>query len=418
MKILLLASNFPPDHGGGYGQVAGAFADGLAQRGHHITVQTRTISSSNPTPITNGELPILRTLRDIRHGMSPGDLYRNTLHNAREFRKSLRVIRPDVILSCGNEGIGFQVYHEALSAQHQAGVPCLTYLGDTWLAQAWRSLPKYDPWIDFARGGRRRGFNRVLKRALGRIGSLRGLITTDKPLHFQPVTAISRFVVDDLRAAGAPVADSVPMTYVPLDRAYFREGQPIGPDGTRSSVLRALFVSRVEPLKGPDVAISAVAGAVKQGANVTLTIAGLGLEKMKPVLQQQAQNLSIADRVTFAGTPSSPELVNLYRRHDVFLFPSRIVEGLGLVNCEAQACGLPIIGTADSGAAEVIRHEETGFRIAIDDVESMARHLGQLARDRLLWEHLSKNAMDSAKRFHPDRILDVLETALHDTVRS
>lgn len=418
MKILLLASNFPPEHGGGYGQVAGAFANGLAQRGHDITVLTRTISTRHPLQNTEGGRRILRTLRDVRHGMSPGDIYRNTLHNAREFQKSLRVSQPEVIFSCGNEGIGFQVYHEALAAHHQAGVPCLTYLGDTWLAQAWRSLPNYDPWIDFARGGRRPGFNRLLKRALGRLGSLRGLITPHKPPHFQPVTAISQFVVDDLRAAGAPVANNVPMTYVPLDRAYFLDGEPIGPDGSRSPALRAVFVSRVERLKGPDAAISAVALAVKNGANVTLTIAGLGLETMKPELQQQAEKLGIPDRVTFAGTPSSTELVNLYRRHDVFLFPSRIVEGLGLVNCEAQACGLPIIGTADSGAAEVIHDGKTGFRVAMDDVESMARHLGRLASDRLLWEQLSKNAMDSSKRFHPDRILDVLESALRAMVRA
>jgi glycosyltransferase involved in cell wall biosynthesis len=330
-------------------------------------------------------------------------------------RETIRRLHPDVVFSCGSDGIGFSTYHAAIDGR----VASLTYLGDTWLGQAWRCLPAYDPWVDVATGGRRPGFRKFLKRSLAYAGRFRGLLFSEKPPRFAPVTVISPFVLDDLRASGAPAPEKVPFTYVPLNRAFFNEqNEPIGHDDSHSSSLRALFVSRVEKLKGPDTAIAGVAAAVKSGVDVQLTIAGMSLEKLRPELEMQGRELGILDRIAFAGTPPLEELIKLYRGHDVFLFPSRIVEGLGLVNCEAQACGLPIIGTADSGAAEVIRHGETGFRIAINDQEAIGRHLGELAADRGLWERMSAKALESAKRFHPERILDTLEAALYDVVQA
>lgn len=358
------------------------------------------------------DIHVLRTLHSISNRLSPFHTLRRSIENVNSVREAVNRLSPDIILSCGSDGIGFNTYHAAISMNR----PSLTYLGDTWLTQAWRSLSNYDPWIDIARGGRRPGINRVFKRGLGWIGQVcSGLIRNETPPRFAPVTAISQFVLDDLRSALPPMQHlgDVPFTYVPLDHSFFgADGEPVGHDGSRATAFRAIFVSRVEKLKGPDVALAAVAEAVKYGVNVTLTIAGMQIEAMRPELELLAGSLGIHDRVRFAGTPDTTGLIQLYRSHDVFLFPSRIVEGLGLVNCEAQACGLPIIGTADSGAAEVIQHNETGFRVAINDHEAMANHLGELANDRSLWERLSANALKSAKRFHPETILDTLEAAL------
>jgi glycosyltransferase involved in cell wall biosynthesis len=412
MKVLMIAAHCPPYHNGGYGAVARAFAEGLAGRGHDVRIVTQ-----EPRGDRIGDepsVPVDRTLEAVRPGDSPRKLFRTAIVNTVVVRDRIQTWKPDVVFSCGSDGIGFNTYHTAISS----AVPSLTYLGDTWLAQAWRSLPNYDAYVDMARGGRRSGINRRIKRAIGWLGRRASLIDAELPPRFAPVTAISPFVVDDLRAAGAPVPATVPMSYIPLSHDYFNEdGEPIGPDRSSSAAFRALFVSRMEPLKGPDAAIAGVAAAVHAGHNVTLTMAGIRMAAMQPELTAQAESLGIAGRVCFAGTPGACELRDLYRSHDVFLFPSRIVEGLGIVNCEAQACGLPIIGVADSGAAEAIRHAETGFRIAIDDTAAMGRYLGELASNRGLWQSLSANALHNAKRFHPDRIIDTIEQALKDAIQ-
>jgi glycosyltransferase involved in cell wall biosynthesis len=168
----------------------------------------------------------------------------------------------------------------------------------------------------------------------------------------------------------------------------------------------------MERAKGPDVALRAVAHAVSRGADVRLTFAGLMIEQARCALEAEAKALGIADRVTWAGTPNNEELAALYRAHDVFLFPSRIVEGLGVVNCEAAACGLPIIGTAHSGSAEVIVPGETGFRVESDDAIAMGVHLVRLHADRDLLERLSASATRFARRFLPGPIIDELEAEL------
>ncbi|CAN5207691.1 hypothetical protein BH11PLA2_BH11PLA2_44430 [soil metagenome] len=411
MKILCLAAHYPPYHAGGYGAVAHAFCEGLQQRGHFVAVLTRKPEGDAVGP--EPKLPVLRSLATVQPGKSPWRLFANSRRNFLIVNDLLGDDDFDVVFSCGSDSMGFNTYRTAIYSS-----PSLTYLGDTWLAQAWRNLPAYDPYIDMARGGRKPGLGRFLKRCLGFLGCARFLRRSARPNTWGAVTVISQFVLDDLKASGAPVPNNVPFTYVPLDRSFFdTHGEPVGHDGPPSTPLRALFVSRMEPLKGPDVAIAGVAAAVKVGHDVTLTLAGMRIEDMRKELQMQAETLGIADRVTLAGTPSKAELLQHYRHHDVFLFPSRIVEGLGLVNCEAQACGLPIIGVADSGAAEVIHHGVTGFRIAKNDSDAMGRHLGELAKNRELWQTMSANALQSAKRFHPDTILDTLEAALLAVVR-
>lgn len=410
MKILCLASCYPPDHPGGYGLVARGFCEGLAARGHDMKVLTRRGSAGDGGPV-----PVQRTLMPVERGLKLTDMVRNSMRNVKCVNQYISQYKPEMILSCGSDGFGYNTYHAAMNA----GVPGLTYLGDTWLTQAWRSLPGYDPLVDVASGGRKPGAGRAVKKLMGRWLKARGLLVAERPERLGPLAVISRFVLDDLRAAGAPVPAEVPILHVPLNRAFFTEqGLPLGHGGRRGPGFRALFVSRVEPLKGPDVAVAAVAQAVQRGLDARLTIAGFAADAMRQELHDQARALGIADRIDFAGTPPLVELIELYRGHDVFLFPSRIVEGLGMVNCEAQACGLPIIGTADSGAAEVIINGDTGFRVPVNDPTAMAARMLELAESPERWQRMSAMALQSACRFHPDGVLDRLERVLEAAVRA
>jgi glycosyltransferase involved in cell wall biosynthesis len=253
----------------------------------------------------------------------------------------------------------------------------------------------------------------LFKRALGAYGRWCGLFDSDRPGTFAPVAALSRFVLDDLRRSDAPVRDDAKVIPICLHREFLgSHGEVVGHGGTRTRRLRALFVGRMERPKGPDVAVRALAHSVELGADVLLTFGGLLIDRARSDLEAEARALGVADRITWAGTPAVADLVELYRAHDVFLFPSRIIEGLGIVNCEALACGLPIIGTAHSGSAEVIIPGETGYRVDKDDPASMGRRLAELHADRPLLERLSKSATRFAHRYLPDTIIDQLESEL------
>ncbi len=95
------------------------------------------------------------------------------------------------------------------------------------------------------------------------------------------------------------------------------------------------------------------------------------------------------------------ELPDLYRRADVFVFPS-LSEGMGLVALEAMACGCPVIVSAN-GPAEVVRNGIDGLVVPAGDHEAIRAALEQLYRAPELRERMSQAAQEQAAKFSWDR---------------
>jgi glycosyltransferase involved in cell wall biosynthesis len=325
-------------------------------------------------------------------------------------REAVRRFTPDLIYCHGNDGVGFQVYHTALSC----GVPTLTTVGDSWLASAWRDLARYDPWHAVASGRSQSLWKRRVKAVIRAFGRVAGCHLSERPQVFGPVMVISTFLHRDLAQSGAPIgAHKVDVCRPILPERFFTPGgAAIGRPPGRTPALRALFVGRIELLKGPDTALAAVARAVAGGVDVTLTVAGLEVDDTRRVLEAQADKLGLSNRVHWVGTPSDDVLIHLYQTHDVLLFPSRIVEGFGLVTAEAMACGMPVIGSVRSGAADIIRAGETGFAVDPEDVPGIARAITRLATDSDLLERLAAAAMMAATEHHPDSVIARIESAI------
>ncbi len=123
-----------------------------------------------------------------------------------------------------------------------------------------------------------------------------------------------------------------------------------------------LFVGRLQPLKGPDVAIRTLAALdgllPDDGIPTRLVIvggpSGNGLGTSDPAsLLRLAESLGIKDRVAVLRARPQPELAAIYRAADVVLMPSRS-ESFGLVALEAQASGTPVVAAAAGGLVHVI----------------------------------------------------------------
>lgn len=414
MKILAISNFFPPYHAGGYGLLCYRLVSGLQRRGHAVTVLTtdphefaRVDAGAGHSDTFSGK--VIRRLQLIPATDSRA-VVRKTLHNHRAIRETLR--EPfDLIYCFSMDEIGFDVYHTALAS----GIPAVTVVGDTWLAQAWRNLPLYDPWTGLLHPRKRGLPRRAAATALRAVGNRLGLSTGASPLHYCTSQSISRFLHDDLQQSGAPVGSRCAVVPIPLPREYFDDrGRPVGHSGERAPELRALFVGRMELLKGPDTAIQAVAEATRRGADVTLTLTGLRSRagEVGQQLDELSRQLRVDNRVRWVEAPDTTSLIEVYRHHDVFLFPSRIIEGFGMVNAEAMACGLPILGTGIGGSAEVMLDGETGFRFAPGDYQELGRRLAQLAEDRCLLERLSAGALRTVLPFEYGRVLDRVEALL------
>jgi starch synthase len=98
-----------------------------------------------------------------------------------------------------------------------------------------------------------------------------------------------------------------------------------------------------------------------------LWIAGPG-SVPKDVRQSSPQSIK------WIGAVSREKVAELYRQADVLVVPSYF-EGLAQVQIEAAACALPVIGTRNSGATEIIEDGETGYVIETGNLEQLADRL-------------------------------------------
>ncbi len=144
---------------------------------------------------------------------------------------------------------------------------------------------------------------------------------------------------------------------VDLDRFAPAEGTAGVPASASGPEL--LFVGRLQPLKGPDVAIRTLAELRRSVPDARLSIiggaSGNGQGSMGPAqLRTLARGLGVADAVHIEDAVEQHHLAARYRAADVLLAPSRS-ETFGLVALEAQACGTPVVAADVPGLEAVVR---------------------------------------------------------------
>jgi len=161
----------------------------------------------------------------------------------------------------------------------------------------------------------------------------------------------------------------------PVDRVAAK--QQLGLNGAKTII----FVGRIEPLKGIDRLMLAMA-QLQNGCRPRLLIIGGGENSQNEIerLRKLAGELQIRDSIDFLGLIKQSELPLFYSAADVCVVPS-YYESFGLVVLESLACGTPVVATKVGGAANVIRHGETGY--LVEDNEP--RHLADKIRRALSW---------------------------------
>lgn len=146
----------------------------------------------------------------------------------------------------------------------------------------------------------------------------------------------------------------------------------------------ALSVSRLNAYKGHDVVLRAIAGLPTHVRDhLHYVVAGRG--DHLAALQRLAQDLGIAAIITWSGFVRDEDLPALYRAADLFVLCTREdplargVEGFGMVFLEAQAAGVPVLGTRSGGIPDAIAEGEGGWLVPQDSSEAVAAHLVRLA---------------------------------------
>jgi D-inositol-3-phosphate glycosyltransferase len=204
--------------------------------------------------------------------------------------------------------------------------------------------------------------------------------------------------------------------FAPGDRGAARERLHL------SGLRLALYVGRLQPHKGPDVAVRTLAEAVARdpvtAGDLVLAIVGgpSGPDKGAEVarLLELASALGVSERVMLFPPQPQGKLADFYAAADVVLVPSRS-ESFGLVALEAQACGTPVVAARVGGLPFVIDDGRSGFLVEGHDPGDHADRLLTILRDPDLQATLGARAAERADRFSWDATADRI-ASIYDEV--
>ncbi|MFH1443857.1 MAG: glycosyltransferase family 4 protein [Candidatus Peregrinibacteria bacterium] len=165
---------------------------------------------------------------------------------------------------------------------------------------------------------------------------------------------------------------------------------------------RILFVGRLEPMKGVDVLLRALARLLEMrkssngGPDIHLRIVGRGSEEK--ALKQLASDLKLTEHVAFVGFTPIPRVFDEFAQAQIFCGLSRS-EALGNVFLEAQAAGCAVVATRTGGIPDIVEDGRTGFLVIPDDAEAAAQAMQKLLADSRQWQELAQAGMVNARSY-------------------
>lgn len=342
MRILLINSEYPPI-GGGAGNASANIARCLAALGHEVTVLTAHFAD--------------QPKRETRDGVT---IYRIRALRRKQDRSG--AVEQLVFIASAS----FWILNWSRQNRPNA---TLAFFGMPSGAVAWLLKAVYKiPYIVSLRGGDVPGF---------------------RPYDFKTFhKLIGPFLRVIWHDASAVIANSRGLRDLALafDSSIEIPIIPNGVDGTRYTVEnrdwshpRLFSVGRIVYQKGLDLGLRALTQL--QDLDWRWSIAGDG-PQIEP-LKSLADELGIAERVTFLGWQSKEELAMDYHQANLFLFPSRH-EGMPNAVLEAMSSGLPVAATRIAGNDELVIEGETGLLVQSENVNELRDALRKLITDPAL----------------------------------
>lgn len=162
-----------------------------------------------------------------------------------------------------------------------------------------------------------------------------------------------------------------------------------------------IFVGRLVEKKGVTHLLAALHLLRQRKSAARLRIVGDG--PLRPLLEQQVQELGLAEAVDFLGAKPPAEIPAFFQAASLFAMTSVVApngdqEGLGLVLAEAMACGCPVVAHELPAVRDLVRHEETGLLTPQNDSPALADAIERLLQDRTLSLRLTEAALVHVRR--------------------
>ena len=220
------------------------------------------------------------------------------------------------------------------------------------------------------------------------------------------VVANSRFTLDVLADVAPRLRRRSAVVYNAVQGPEVVRPARVREDGR----LRLLYVGRLSPRKGPQVAVAVLRELLARGLDARLVLVGSvfeGYEWFEAELRQAVATADLADRGEFAGFRS--DVWPCLSDADVVLVPSVAEESFGLTTVEAVLAARPLVVSDTSGLREAAAGYAAVQRVPPGAVAEWADAVQRVAAG---WDTVRQAALDDARearrRHAPERYRDEL----------
>ena len=180
--------------------------------------------------------------------------------------------------------------------------------------------------------------------------------------------------------------------------------------GAGGEVKRIVSAGRLSPEKGHRFLIEAL-----NGLNTEFTVTILGDGVLKEELCRLIDQYDLSDLIDLPGF--SEDVLPILSNANLFVLPS-LHEGSPNALIEAMAVGLPCIASAVGGVLELIEDGQSGLLVPPADSEALEAAIHRILTDRVLAEHLAKNAQLKIRgMFNSDTSIQELEAVYRECLQ-
>jgi len=189
--------------------------------------------------------------------------------------------------------------------------------------------------------------------------------------------------------------------------------------GIAENCIVLLTIRNLVPRMGLENLIMALQLVLEERKDILLTVGGEGPLAQK--LQDMAKDAGVDNFIKFTGFIPEKELASYYQMADLFILPTKDLEGFGMVTVEALASGLPVLGTPVGGTKEILGLLGPEFLFADSTPASMAelilKTIVLLNKDSEMRRNVSQKCRHVAERYYSwDTHIDQLEGLLQRMV--
>lgn len=169
-----------------------------------------------------------------------------------------------------------------------------------------------------------------------------------------------------------------------------------------------LTVRRLVRRMGLENLVRAISKIKKEFKNFVLIIGGTGHLETK--LKRLSENLNLGEYIKFVGQINEDDLPKYYQISDLFILPTELLEGFGLVTLEALSSGVPVLGTPIGATKEILGNLNDDFLMKGTDSQAIANSVMHFLHSFDETDKIRKTCRDYAvKNYSWDKVISEID---------